>query len=539
MREQFEPFGMVASWSAPLRDPEGHVIGTLGLWHEQPSQPSEQDWQTIDSVAGVAAIAIYAHARRRAGREARKRRRTDAGTGLPNELALLEQVDATVAAGEPVSVAVVAVRGPAAVRHDKQMRDRVLAAMAQRTRELAGVVTIGVSGLGSLVILARGEWSTHDIELLHRVLSRKLQRDNLSVRPQVSIGAVTTSSDVTLPAGDLLLHAKAVVPAQPGLALTTPGLNDRVERELAAEVARALQQGEFVVHYQPQFDLVTGELLGSEALVRWQHPTRGLLAPADFLAAVEAIGAGADLAFAVARTVAAEEERRADVGLHGPVAINFTASDLLNASLMHFLMDGDAQLWKQVTIELTESQFADTQVVRSLEDLAALGYSIALDDFGTGYSALSSLHLLPLSVVKIDRSFVERLPDDAAADALIAAMTAMCSQLAITVVAEGVETAEQIASLRTLGCSRAQGFLLSQPRPVGEHTASSLQLQVPHDRRRRKTPWVDDAIRQRILDLAADGASLYTIAAALNRDGRRTAAGARWTARAVSVVLAG
>jgi len=362
----------------------------------------------------------------------------------------------------------------------------------------------------------------------------------LSVRPQLSIGAVTTSEDVTLPAAELLAHAKAVVPPQPGHALSTPGLNDRVERELAADVTRALQQGEFVVHYQPQFDLATGDLLGSEALVRWQHPTRGLLPPAEFLPAVEAIGAGADLAFAVARIVAAEEEQRADVGLHGPVAINFTASDLLNASLMHFLIDGDTQLWKQVTIELTETQFADAQVVRSLEELAAHGYSIALDDFGTGYSALSSLHLLPLSVVKIDRSFVERLPDDGAADALIAAMTAMCGQLAITVVAEGVETPEQIASLRTLGCSRGQGFLLARPRPVAEHTPSSLHVQLLHGR--EKARWaaapVDDVARQRIHDLAEQGASPHTIAAALNRDGRRTAAGTRWTARAISAVLA-
>lgn len=537
MREQLADFGIVASWSTPLRDQDGRVVGTLGLYHDQPSEPTREDWRTISDVAGVASIAILADKRRRASRDEQRRMRVDSSTGLPNELALLENIDAVAAAGGALSLAVVAARGPAAMLHDRKLRDRVLAVMAERAQGLAGIVTIGVSGLASLVILARGEWSDRDVNLLHRVLARALDVESITVQPQISIGAVTTEGEMTLSATDLLAHAKSVVPPNPGTALATSRTTPTLEPALAAEVSRALQLGEFVVHYQPQFDLTSGELIGSEALVRWQHPTRGLLAPGEFLPAVEAIGATAELAFTVARLVAAEEQQRADVGLHGPVSINFTATDLLNASLVHFLLDGDTQLWKQMTIELTESQFADVNAVRALEELAAHGFAIALDDFGTGYSALSALHALPLSVVKIDRSFVERLPDDPAADALIAAMTALCSQLAIVVVAEGVETQEQMASLRSLGCTRAQGFLFSRPLPLSEHGSETLRMRLPRTGNRRRPPAVvDDAVKERIVQLRSEGASPHTIAAALNREGRRTSAGARWTARAVSLI---
>jgi EAL domain-containing protein (putative c-di-GMP-specific phosphodiesterase class I) len=300
-----------------------------------------------------------------------------------------------------------------------------------------------------------------------------------------------------------------------------------------------LRHNEFVVHYQPQFELVTGRLVGAEALVRWQHPERGLLPPAAFLPAIDAIGASAELAMMVTRIVADDADERARIGLTGKVAVNFNASDLLNASLLHALQDPDARLWRQISIELTESQFAEPQVVSSLERLAATGYSIALDDFGTGYSALSSIHKLPLSVVKIDRSFIERIPDDPSADALIAAMTALCNQLAITVIAEGVESAAQVETLRNVGCGLAQGFLFSRPLPLHEHTAGTLHptLAPARVRVRGDAPPVTDIARQRITQLLAQGASPHTIAAALNREGHRTSAGTRWHVRSVLALI--
>jgi PAS domain S-box-containing protein len=540
MHASLERFGIRSSWSVPLHDPEGRVVGTLGVYQSQRHEPDEGDWQLLTSAAGVAAIAILVDKRRRIGQQERLRIRVDTRTGLPNEVAVLERADALTAAGEDVSVAVATVRGPARIRSDRMVRDRVLVQLAERAVSLGGVADVGVSGVASLTILARGSWTEQQAALLQRVLSQSVDVEEMSVRPDIAIGVATSADDSTMSSTDLLVHAKSAVPARPGTAtFQSVAARDAADHELVSEVARALRNNEFVVHYQPQFDLLTGALVGAEALVRWQHPDRGLLPPAAFLPAVDAIGASADLAMTVTRIVTDDADERARVGLTGKVAVNFHASDLLNGALLHALRDPDAQLWRQITVELTESQFAEPQVVSTLEQLAAVGYSIALDDFGTGYSALSSIHKLPLSVVKIDRSFVERIPDDPSADALIAAMTALCNQLAITVVAEGVETAAQVEALRNVGCGLAQGFLFSRPLPLDEHSPATLNptLAPPRARVRGDAPAVTEVAKQRMNQLLAQGASPHTIAAALNREGHRTSAGTRWHARSVMAVV--
>lgn len=540
-RELLDRFGIVSSWSVPLHDADGRVVGTLGLYHPQPHEPDEDDWRILHSVAGVAAIAIQVEQRRRRRDRERRRLRVDARTGLANEVALLEHADALLGAREQVTIAVATVRGPAHIRNDRTARDRVLVDLASRVRAIAGVAEVGVSGVASLTVIGHSAWTDEQLALLHRTLSSSVEVEQLTVQPEIAIGMATTGDD-EVSAADLLVQAKSAVPTRPGTATFTAFWEkNAADYALAADVAKAFRNDEFVVYYQPQFDLVTGELVGSEALVRWQHPDRGLLAPGQFLPAIEAIGASAELAFTVTRIVAAEAEHRTRVGLTGKVAVNFNATDLHNDSVLQMLRDPERQLWRLMTIELTESQFAEPQTVATLEDLAALGYSVALDDFGTGYSALASIHALPLSIVKIDRSFVDRVPADPSADALIAAMTALCNQLAITVVAEGVETHAQVTTLRNVGCGRAQGFLFSKPLPLSEHTQATLhpQLAPVPPRTRRDRPGVTKLARERIRQLDSQGASPHTIAAALNREGHRTSAGTRWHARTVMAVLGG
>jgi EAL domain-containing protein (putative c-di-GMP-specific phosphodiesterase class I) len=311
------------------------------------------------------------------------------------------------------------------------------------------------------------------------------------------------------------------------------------DHELAADVARGLRNGEFLVHYQPQFDLKTGEAAGSEALLRWNHPERGLLLPASFMPVVESTGAITELAFYVVRAVAAERVYRGEVGLRGLVAVNLAVEDLLNESFLQVLRDPEYRLWNQISLELTETQFARAEAVTALEELAALGYGIALDDFGTGYSALSAIHTLPVSIVKIDQSFVARLPHDASAEALIAAITAMCGQLAITVVAEGIETQAQERAVRDLGCQFGQGYLFGRPMPLDAFTPEMFDSRaVPKKPRRSpaEAP-IGTAAMDRLFELHATGASPATIAAALNRSGYRAAGGTRWHARSVVKAL--
>lgn len=540
MRPVLSEYGIVAAMSVPLHDPDGKVIGTLGVFYPHRHEPDDEDWATLQSVAGVAAIGIIVDKRRRALAEEQQRVRTDARTGLLNEVALLERIDEMLAAGSSVSVAVASLLGPASLTTSDGVTNLALIQLAKRARSLGGVREVAVSGMTSLAVVAAAEWSEREAELLHRVLSRPTRVRAIVAHPEIAVGVATTGTDVPMLSAELLTCATIAAPQHSGCRVFEADEPEAVlEHGLGAEVPRALRHGEFVIHYQPQFDLVSGELVGSEALVRWEHPVRGLLPPAAFLPAIESIGASTELAFTVIRLVRADVERRIEVGLSGRVSVNLTAGDLLNQSLLHVLRNPDDQLWNYIGIELTESQFARPETISALDDLAAVGYSIALDDFGTGYSALAALHTLPLSTVKIDRSFVERLPHDASADALIAAITALCNQLEITVVAEGIETPAQSLALQTIGCHVGQGFLFSPPQPLAEHGPLTLNPQVPEPSRSqpRILSRVSEAARHRLRELHEDGASVHTIAAALNHEGHRVGPGTRWHARSVQAVL--
>ena len=536
----FATHRIVSSWAVPLHDLHGEVIGTLGVFHPYLHDPTESDWGALTSVAGVAAIAIIADARRRSASYERQRVRTDPRTGLLNGVAFLEQLDAMLAQSEPVTVAVATLRGPGRLASQDAVAKLALTTLATRASSLGQVPHVAATGVTSLAIAANAEWGEREARLLHRVLTRPLEIGTSLIRPEVAVGVCVAAADEVLTAAELLAQATLAVPARGGAHVVEPQLvEDSRDHQLAADVARGMRDGEFVVYYQPQFDLVTGAATGSEALVRWNHPERGVLVPAEFLPVIECTGASTELAFFMVRAIAAERTRRSDLGLHGRVAVNITVEDLLNESFLQVLRDPEDRLWTQLSLELTETQFARAEAVTALEELAALGYVIALDDFGTGYSALSSLHTLPVSIVKVDRSFVERLPYDASAEALIAAITALCQQLAITVVAEGVETEAQARAVRDLGCRIGQGYLFGRPQPLGALAPDNLKARsiAPRSRRSAAPRPIGAAAIARLMELHQTGASAATIAAALNRSGYRAAGGTRWHARSVLKAL--
>ena len=536
----FANHGVLSSWAVPLHDPDGQVIGTLGAFHPFRYEPTQDDWSALASVAGVAAIAIVAEHRRRTASREQLRLRTDPRTGLLNDVALIEHVDVMLAQHEPVTVAVATLRGPGKLASSESFAKLALTTLATRAGSLGQVPHVAANGVTSLALVARAEWSEREAKLLHRALTRPLDIGTAVIRPEVALGVATRSPDETVTAAELLARATLAVPAHGGCNVAQPQAPaDTRTHGLAADLASAFRRREFVVYYQPQFDLLTGNPVGAEALVRWQHPQLGLLNPGDFLPTVECTGASTELAFSMIRRVVAERSRRVDVGMTGNIAVNVTADDLLNESFMHVLRDPEERLWKLVSLELTEAQFVRPEAVVALEELAALGYTIALDDFGTGYSALSAIHTLPVSVVKIDRSFVDRLPHDASAEALVAAISALCEQLAITVVAEGIETQQQARAVRDLGCQLGQGYLLGRPKPLEAYATEPLERWRPHARPYRHRPAlrIGEAARRKLFDLHDRGASPATIAAALNRSGYRATGGTRWNARLVLKVL--
>lgn len=455
----------------------------------------------------------------------------------------MEQVDAMLARQEPVSVAVATLRGPGRLASQDSLARIALTTLASRAQSLGQVPHVAATGITSLGFVARAGWGEREARLLHRVLTRPLNLGTAVVRPEVAIGIARASPLEPVNAADLLARATLAVPRRGGSRIVQPEPPEKVrDQALVADIATAFRRREFITYYQPQFDLTTGEAVGSEALVRWHHPERGVLSPASFLPLVECTGASTELAFTMVRRVAAERMRRLQLGLQGNVAVNVTADDLLNESFLQVLHDPEERLWQMISLELTEAQIVRAEAVAALEELAAVGYTIALDDFGTGYSALSAIHTLPVSIVKIDQSFTARLPHDASAEALIAAISALCDQLHIAIVAEGVETVAQAQAIRDLGCRIGQGYLFSPPQPLEAITANTLRrIDLVASTRRRPgaaKPRIGEAAKRRLLELHRQGASATTIAAALNRSGYRTPGGTRWHPRSVLQILA-
>jgi diguanylate cyclase (GGDEF)-like protein len=240
--------------------------------------------------------------------------------------------------------------------------------------------------------------------------------------------------------------------------------------ELESELRRAIDQGEFVLNYQPIVDLESGELVAAEALIRWEHPTHGRIAPSVFIPVAEETGMIVEIGSWVLRAACTEAARWAGVspGRVPRVSINLSAHQLADPQLVWTVQAAMAHAsaspsW--VTLELTESMLMQNSSVHleRLHALRALGVQIAIDDFGTGYSSLAYLEHFPVTHIKIDRSFVTPLNDPRKGSGVVRAIVEIGGSLGLTTVAEGIETPAELQRLRALGCALGQGFLFSRP----------------------------------------------------------------------------
>jgi len=250
-----------------------------------------------------------------------------------------------------------------------------------------------------------------------------------------------------------------------------PGMSSRAIEALDQEslLRDALAQEQFVLHYQPQVDATDGRLTGMEALVRWQHPTKGLVGPVEFIPFAEQRG----LIAAIGRWVVVQACRQLkawhDAGYpRVPVAVNLSAIEFRQRDLVSSIESAlqEAELEPHfLEIELTESALLDHggSIGERLRALKVLGVRLAIDDFGTGYSSLAYLKRYPIDRLKIDRSFVQDTPQDPDDVAIVTAILQMAHALKLATVAEGVETMAQLALVRSLGCGDCQGFLVARP----------------------------------------------------------------------------
>ncbi|HKR80447.1 MAG TPA: EAL domain-containing protein [Nitrospira sp.] len=254
---------------------------------------------------------------------------------------------------------------------------------------------------------------------------------------------------------------------------------------LEGEVRHATERQEFVVHYQPQIDLSSGQLMGAEALIRWQHPQRGLLAPRDFLQAASDTGMIRTIDEWVLRTVCRQSRAWQQRGLAVPrVSINISNSLFHGATLVKAVEDAFSETGlapDRLELELTESiamRNVDTSIT-VLQQLKTMGVQLAIDDFGTGYSSLSYLQRLPVTRVKIDQSFIRELLSRVQPVPIVRAIIAMAHSLQLEVLAEGVEDERQRSILLAEGCDQAQGYLFGRPMPAAELETWLLPMRLP------------------------------------------------------------
>ena len=318
--------------------------------------------------------------------------------------------------------------------------------------------------------------------LLARLMSATtapLELGDLTFYPAASLG-VTFYPQATDVDGDQLLrqadqamyHAKQAGTHSHMVFDAERDQDTRNRMETLACIAQGLQAGEFVLHFQPKVHMGTGAVVGMEALVRWQHPTRGLLLPALFLPVLQGHELAIDLGNWVLDTALAQIAAWHHSGLHLPVSVNIDACHLQHPDFMAqlsvmlarhpTLRPGDLEL------EVLESS-AIEDLVRAntiMTQCAALGVGFALDDFGTGYSSLTYLRRLPASLLKIDQSFISDLSTDADTEALLRGIMGLAVAFRRQVIAEGVETLAQGQMLLAIGCMLGQGFGIARPMPA-------------------------------------------------------------------------
>ncbi|MET0366639.1 MAG: EAL domain-containing protein [Methylobacterium sp.] len=408
----------------------------------------------------------------------------DVLTGLPNRTALEQQINASIAqTGRDQGFAIFALDlddfRPINDTFGHAVGDELLVAVANRlsacVREIDCVARIGAD---EFVVLQRAVERPEDAAVLARriidVLKAPYVLSNQTVSVGVTIGVTVAPGDGTS-CGKLLKNAdvalaRAKAEARGAFRYFEPDMDARLQarRELESDLRHALETKAFEVYYQPIYSLGSERICGFEALLRWKHPVRGFISPAEFIPLAEELGLIVPLGEWVLAQACADAARWPD-GLK--IAVNVSAVQFTSASLVSAVRDALRSTGlpgRRLELEITESVLVANPGVTTaiLHSLKGLGVRVSMDDFGTGYSSLSYLRSFPFDKIKIDQSFVRDLCEEDGTDFIVRAVISLGASLGMTTTAEGVETEAQLARLRAEGCDEVQGYLFSRPVPI-------------------------------------------------------------------------
>ncbi len=246
---------------------------------------------------------------------------------------------------------------------------------------------------------------------------------------------------------------------------------------LENELRRGIERGELLLHYQPQIDVLSGRIVGLEALVRWKHPTRGLVQPNRFIPIAEQTGLIVPLGSWVLRQACADIRKLEDMGFDDvSIGVNISAKQFSDSDIFHLIQEAIEETGinpKHLDVEITESTLMNNpeHVIDYLDRMKGLGISLSIDDFGTGYSSLNYLKRFPVDTLKIDRSFIIDIAENPKDEAIAVTIITLAHSMGMTVLAEGVELPRQAEILAHHGCDVIQGFLYSKPIPLADATA--------------------------------------------------------------------
>jgi len=315
---------------------------------------------------------------------------------------------------------------------------------------------------------------------LLKELSRVIHYQDNEIYIGGSVGISCYPDDATN-ANDLLNFADSAMYAAKNLGRNTfafyseeIGKNTEKHLSLSQGLRKAFENNEFELYFQTKMKMETREVIGAEALIRWNKPGEGLIPPFEFIPVLEESGLMADVGEWVIFETCRSIKKWQEVGINlGVIAINLSERQFGTKSLINIVKNALSETGvkpEQLEFEITESLMMDDseRIISVLSQIQQLGIKIAIDDFGTGYSSLAYLKRFPIDILKIDRAFVKDITEDSDSAAIVDAIIAMAKQLKLTTVAEGIETEGQYALLAHRGCDIAQGFLLSKPVPFGE-----------------------------------------------------------------------